>query len=159
MGHKDLPYADQEWFKRVDHPGLFQARTELTEQQLEFIDWLLNPSKDKGTQTEWSSEHGISMRALQFWKKNKLFIDEWERRAAEAYGGMERLQNVLDKLYSVATEADGDKAVKAISLYLQYVDRYTPRKKIVAEGTSIQDLSDDELAQLGENITRLRKEA
>lgn len=152
----DVPYGDQEWYKRADGRVQFQAREGVTELQVEFIDWLLDPSKDKGTQLAWSEAHGISMRSLQVWKKDKRFIDEWEKRAAEAYGGMERLQKILDTLYETAIDK-GD--VKAINLYLQYVDRYTPRKVVVKEGTSVQDLSDEELAQLGENITRLRKEA
>lgn len=149
-----LPYANKEWYKRQeDHAGHFRGRTELTELQLEFIDWLLDPSKDKGSQDKWASEHGTTYRTLKNWKKTKLFTDEWEKRAAEAYGGMERLQSILDRLYETATE-NGD--VKAIQLYLQYVDRYTPKKKIITEGTSLEDLSDEDLAQLGENITRLR---
>lgn len=148
-----------EWFAgahRNEHT--FKPREGLTELQLEFIDWLLDPAKS-GTQKQWAEDHGVSERALHFWKKDKRFTDEWEKRAAEAYGGMERLQSVLDKLYTVATEAEGDKAVKAIQLYLQYVDRYTPTKKIVREGTHVRDLTDEELARLGENVILLRKEA
>lgn len=161
MGRKtsDLPYANQEWFKRQENHANHVPRTECTEKQLEFIDWLLDPSREKGSQDQWAEQHGVSPRTLRLWKKQKYFTDAWEKKAAEAYGGMERLQAVLDKLYSVATDAEGDKAVKAIQLYLQYVDRYTPKTKVITEGTSLEDLSDEELAQLGENITRLRKEA
>jgi hypothetical protein len=129
---------------------------ELTELQLEFIDWVLDPSKAKGTQVEWCAEHNISVRAVQKWKKTKLFTDEWEKRAAEAYGGQERLTKILDALFDAATEK-GD--VKAMNLYLQYTDRYTPTRVVRTEGTALTDLSDKELADLGENITRLRRQA
>lgn len=137
----------------------FQARTELTELQLEYLDWLLDPSKDKGTQKAWCEAHAVTERAVQKWKKHPLFVAEWEKQAMKAYGGMERLTAVIDKLYDAAVEGKGnDGGVKAISLYLQYVDRYTPKRINLTEGTSVEDLSDEELAQVGENITRLRKE-
>ncbi len=147
-----LPYANQDWYKRSDGHR-YEARTALTETQIECIDWLLDPGQ-KPTQVEWAEAHGVSPRTIRGWKKSKLFTDEWERRAALVNGGIERIQLIVDKLYESALQGD----VKAIQLYLQYVDRFTPKKQVEV-GRAVEDLSDEELAQALESVAVLRKGA
>ena len=126
---------------------------ELTEQQKAFMEFLLDPDSSKPSQRDWCAENGVSVRTAISWKKNKLFRDEWEKRAYEIHGGPERISKIVDKLYDRAIEGD----VKAMQLYLQYVDKFTPKKEIVTESKALAEMSDEELADLGENIINLRK--
>jgi hypothetical protein len=55
----------------------------------------------------------------------------------------ERTQSVIDALFRQA--ADGD--VKAASLYLQYIDKFTPKRRVVVDDErAASGLSDLELA-------------
>lgn len=117
------------------HPGEF-----LNEKQLEFIDFLLTPNH--GTQAEWAAANDVHSRTLSAWKSERFFREEWDRRAKKINGGIERVQQVIDALFQQALNGD----VKAMSLYLQYVDRYTPTQKVVEEDRSVKDMSDEELA-------------
>ena len=55
---------------------------------------------------------------------------------------MERVQSVIDAVYKEAAQGD----VKAASLYLQYVDRFTPKRQIIVDDDAAS-LSDDALVQ------------
>ena len=55
----------------------------------------------------------------------------------------ERVQSVIDALWQQA--ANGD--VKAASLYLQYIDKFTPKRKVsVEDDRDVAAFSDEELA-------------
>ena len=67
----------------------------------------------------------------------------WDRRCAELNIHPERTQSVIDALFRQA--ADGD--VKAASLYLQYIDKFTPKRRVVVDDErAASGLSDLELA-------------
>lgn len=127
----------------------------LTEAQLGFLDWLVDPSKTKGTQNEFARKLGVNGGTLTKWKKDPFFRDEWEKRLAELNVSPDRIQNVVDQLYRAAVS---DPTGKAALSYLAYIDRYTPAKKIVVEDRAVKDLTDDELAeQLEGQIIALRR--
>lgn len=112
------------------------------ELQSQFIDWLLGDADTElQTQRAWCQFHGINERTVRDWKKDPRFRAEWERRAAQKNVSPERMQNVLDTLYRVATE-QGD--VAAAKLYIEQVNRLLPPKKIEDEG-DYAALSDEEL--------------
>jgi hypothetical protein len=70
-------------------------------------------------------------------------VREWDRRCAELNIHPERTQSVIDALFRQA--ADGD--VKAASLYLQYIDKFTPKRRVVVDDErAASGLSDLELA-------------
>ena len=84
--------------------------------------------------------HESSIRRI---KADVRFIKEWDRRCAELNIHPERTQSVIDSLWSQA--AGGD--VKAASLYLQYIDKFTPKRKVVVDDErDAESLSDSELA-------------
>ena len=99
-------------------------------------------------------ENGIHEDSLRRIKRDARFIKEWDRRAAELNINPERVQSVIDALWQRA--ADGD--VKAASLYLQYIDKFTPKRKVaVAEDKDVVSMSDSELAdELEATIATLR---
>ena len=76
-------------------------------------------------------------------KRDPRFMKEWDRRAAELNIHPERTQTVIDALFAQA--ADGD--VKAASLYLQYIEKFTPKRRLVVEDKDASSLSDLELAE------------
>ena len=121
----------------------------------EFLEWLLQgPERVPYTQREWAKQNDIHEDSLRRIKRDARFVKEWDRRAAELNINPERVQSVIDALWQCA--ADGD--VKAASLYLQYIDKFTPKRKVaVAEDRDVAALSDIELAdELEAQIFNLR---
>jgi SOS response regulatory protein OraA/RecX len=108
--------------------------------QDEFIDWLLSDPRDPQHQYQWAEQHGYNPDSLKRWKRDARFIQEWERRAAEKNISVDRVQSVVDALHAMAVLGD----VKAANLYLQYVQRFMPTKKVIHEDeTSLADLDDE----------------
>ena len=110
----------------------------------ELLDWLLlGPERSPRTQREWAADHDIHEDSIRRIKKDTRFIKEWDRRAAELNINPERVQSVIDALWQQA--AGGD--VKAASLYLQYIDKFTPKRKVsVEDERDVALFSDEELA-------------
>jgi hypothetical protein len=107
----------------------------------EFLDWILTDPRMPATQAEWAKEHGFHADTPRRWKVDPRFRKEWERRAAEKNIGIDRIQGVVDAMHTAALSGD----VKAMALYLQYVDRFTPKQIVVTEGSDTKGLSDEEL--------------
>ena len=110
----------------------------------ELLDWLLlGPDRSPRTQKEWVEGRDIHVDSLRRIKRDPRFVREWDRRAAELNIHPERTQSVIDSLFKQA--ADGD--VKAASLYLQYIDKFTPKRRVVVDDErAASGLSDLELA-------------
>ena len=84
--------------------------------------------------------HEDSLRRI---KRDHRFIKEWDRRAAELNINPERVQSVIDSLWQRASDGD----VKAASLYLQYIEKFTPKRKVVVDDErDVAGFSDEELA-------------
>jgi hypothetical protein len=107
----------------------------------EFIDWLVDPMRSPATQREWAVLRGISPDTVSRWKRNPDFVRVWEGRARELNVGVERTQAVVNALFGAATAGD----TKAASLYLQYIDKFTPKQRLVVEDAEVAGLSDAEL--------------
>lgn len=109
-----------------------------------FLDWLLQGAeRTPKTQRDWAIENDIHEDSLRRIKRDHRFIKEWDRRAAELNINPERVQSVIDALWQRA--ADGD--VKASSLYLQYIDKFTPKRRVVVDDErDAAGLTDGELA-------------
>lgn len=113
----------------------------MPELQEKFLDWLLTDPRMPSSQRQWALENGVNERTVKRWKADPKFIAAWEAKARDKNISVDRVQNVVDSLYASAVAGD----VKAQSLYLQYVDRFVPKKAIVHEDRATQSLSDDEL--------------
>ena len=115
----------------------------MPEQWIEFLDWLLSDVREPATQKEWCAERGLNDRTVRRWKADSRFTREWDRRAAELNVHPERTQSVVDALYRQAAQGD----VKAAALYLQYIDKFTPKRRVlVDDDRSATGMSDEELA-------------
>ena len=99
----------------------------------DFLEWLLKgPEREPRTQREWAAENKIHEDSLRRIKRDHRFIKEWDRGAAELNINPERA-------------SDGD--VKAASLYLQYIEKFTPKRKVVVDDErAVAGFSDEELA-------------
>tara|TARA_Y100001951_G_scaffold89163_1_gene81323 strand:- start:198 stop:476 length:279 start_codon:yes stop_codon:yes gene_type:complete len=86
-------------------------------------------------------------------KRDSRFAREWDRRAAELNVHPERTQGVIDALHGAAVRG----SVQAASLYLQYVEKFTPKRRVVVDDAAVVDLSDGELAdELEAQVRHLR---
>ena len=114
------------------------------------LDWvLLGPERTPPTQKEWAAENGMHEDSIRRIKRDVRFVREWDRRAAELNVHPERTQTVIDALYGAA--AGGD--VKAASLYLQYVEKFTPKRRVIVDDErDAAGLSDAELADELESL-------
>ena len=113
------------------------------------LDWLL-PS----TQYEWAELNGLHEDSIRRIKRDQRFAREWDRRAAELNIHPERTQSVIDALHGQAVGG----SVQAASLYLQYIEKFTPRRRVlVDDDRDAAGLSDLELAdELEAQVSHLR---
>ncbi len=118
------------------------------------LDWLLQgPDRVPKYQKDWAAENKISPDSIRRIKRDPRFAKEWDRRAAELNIHPERTQSVIDALHAQAVSG----STQAASLYLQYIEKFTPRRKIVVEDRDAAGMSDDELAdELEAQIHHLR---
>ena len=107
-----------------------------------YLDWLLSEDREPSTTKAWAAENGVNDRTVRRWKADPRFIREWDRRAAELNVHPERTQSVVDALHAAAVAGD----VKAASLYLQYIEKFTPQRRVVVDDDRmVAGLSDSEL--------------
>ena len=119
------------------------------------LDWLLQgPDRDPRTQYEWAELNGMHEDSVRRIKRDQRFAKEWDRRAAELNIHPERTQSVIDSLHAQAVGG----SVQAASLYLQYVEKFTPKRRVVVDDDrEVSGLSDDELAdELLDQVSHLR---
>ena len=120
----------------------------------DLLDWLLQgPDRVPKFQKDWAKENKIHEDSIRRIKRDPRFAKEWDRRAAELNIHPERTQSVIDALHAQAVSG----STQAASLYLQYIEKFTPRRKIVVEDRDAAGMSDDELAdELEAQIHHLR---
>lgn len=111
---------------------------ELTNLQLEFLDYMTSP--DHGTQVEFARSHGVTEETLRRWKKTEWWQDAVEERMRELYLSPERVVEVLRAVHENAVKGD----IQAQKLYMQYLDRLNPIRAAV-EDRSVTEMSDAEL--------------
>ena len=119
------------------------------------LDWLLQgPDRVPKLQYEWAAENKIAADSIRRIKRDPRFAKEWDRRAAELNIHPERTQSVIDALHAQAVGG----SVQAASLYLQYIEKFTPKRRMVVEDErDVAALSDAELAdELEAQILHLR---
>ena len=108
------------------------------------LDWLLlGPERAPSTQRDWATENDLHEDSIRRIKRDPRFVREWDRRAAELNVNPERVQSVVDALWQRASAGD----TKAASLYLQYVEKFTPKRRLVVDDArEVAGMSDAELA-------------
>ena len=134
---------DEELGERV-MPKLWQS----------LLEWFLKgPDRVPSTQKDWAAANGCHEDSVRRIKRDPRFFREWDRRAAELNVHPERTQSVIDSLHSQAVGG----SVQAASLYLQYVEKFTPKRRLVVDEPEASELSDGELAdELEAQVRHLR---
>jgi len=120
----------------------------------DLLEWFLKgPDRDPRTQKEWAAANGCHEDSVRRIKRDVRFAREWDRRAAELNIHPERTQSVIDSLHSQAVGG----SVQAASLYLQYVEKFTPKRRVLVDDREASGLSDLELAdELEAQVLHLR---
>ena len=121
----------------------------------QLLDWLLQgPDRDPRNQYEWAELNGIHEDSVRRIKRDVRFAREWDRRAAELNIHPERTQSVIDALHQQAVGG----SVQAASLYLQYIEKFTPKRRVVVDDDrEVSGLSDGELVdELLDQVSHLR---
>jgi hypothetical protein len=118
------------------------------------LDWLLcGPDREPKLQKEWAVLNGLHGDSIRRIKRDARFIKEWDRRAAELNISPERTQSVVDALHAQAVSGN----TQAASLYLQFIDKFTPTRKVVVDETAVEGMSNGELAEaLEAEVAHLR---
>ena len=110
----------------------------------DLLDWLLQgPDREPKHQYEWAEANGMHEDSIRRSKRDARFAKEWDRRAAELNIHPERTQSVIDALHAQAVGG----SVQAASLYLQYIEKFTPKRKVVVDDREASGLSNDELVE------------
>ena len=118
------------------------------------LEWFLKgPDRVPTTQKEWASARKCHEDSVRRIKRDARFAREWDRRAAELNIHPERTQSVIDSLHAQAVGG----SVQDASLYLQYVEKFTPKRRVVVDDREATGLSDVELAdELEAQVLHLR---
>lgn len=107
----------------------------------EFVLFYCDPQRSCSMK-EWAEAHGRAYGTVVAWPRTNPTIRRLiEKRYAELNVDPERIQRVVDALWTAA--CDGD--TKAAALYLQFTERLQPTQRIVVEDKRVEGLSDDEL--------------
>jgi nitrogen regulatory protein PII len=109
----------------------------------DYVDWLCTPEADRDprTKTAWAKEHTVDYSTVKRWDTDDRVKQLITLRANSLNMGPERVQQVMNAIYNKAKGGD----MTAAKLYMDHVDKITPRK------TGKEDLSDltaEELAEL-----------
>jgi hypothetical protein len=113
---------------------------ELTDTQLEYVQWRAQPQGVRGTKKGWADDHGINERTLQRWESESWFRPALERELAKLNVEPDRIQVVLDALWKEAKGGD----VQAAREYLKAVEELRPPRPSM-EDASVASLTDEEL--------------
>ena len=126
----------------------------MPEQWQNLLEWFLRrPDRSPVTQKEWAAANGMHEDSVRRIKRDIRFAKEWDRRAAELNIHPERTQSVIDALHAQAVGG----STQAASLYLQYVEKFTPKRRVVVDDRDALGLSDGELAdELEAQVLHLR---
>jgi hypothetical protein len=121
-----------------------------------FIEWLCTPKRDREppTQEAFAEQHGLEPALLTRWKRDRSFLDEWERHYLSTIGSPERKQNILDTMYRTGTDADDPRHVQAGAKYMELVEGLKPQRLDVHHHGPVESLSE---AQIDEMLARERE--
>lgn len=134
------------------------GRTEISEQQAEFLEWLVTPpeGRNPSSQNEWARQHGLATQTVVRWKNHDaVFRAAWEKRMVDLGVGPEPMQDILNALRLAAGEGD----VQAAKAYIAWVEKISPPKKAEQDAAAIEDMTDDEFADMLEGLIALREAA
>lgn len=135
-------YKDGDWRK----PVRTNVRTDITEKQERFLDWLTDPERS-GSQEQLAATLDLHYTTLSKWKTEALFVKRWEQRLRSMNVSPERTQLLMDRTFKIAQDAKDADALKAIELYMKLVDRISPQRIAIEVERPLSEMSPEELAE------------
>lgn len=118
------------------------------------LDWLMAGSdRSPRYQYEWAEKNGCHEDSVRRIKRDPRFRRDWDARCAELNISPERTQSVVDALHAQAVDGN----TQAASLYLQFIDKFTPKRRVVIDEAAVEGMSNGELAEaLEAEVAHLR---
>ena len=116
----------------------------LTNEQEEYLAWLLTPEDQRQPQTkkEWALAHDMHVNTLGQWEKKKNFRERWQLGIEALNQSPERTQKLLEALYIKGISGD----TKSAELYLKATGNMPNSSTLnIKTETSLRDISDDDL--------------
>lgn len=133
------------------------TRDDLTENQCQYLDWLLTSPKDRElTQTKLADQLGVSARTLRDWKQHDTFFAVWQKEARRIGGGPERTQQAMDALHQIFQDEESRSSdrVAAAKEFMRYAQAINPPEESDKPKT-VEEMSLEELNSLiAEEATR-----
>lgn len=106
-----------------------------------FIDWRCDPERS-GTMKQWAEDNGIPYATVHQWSSQDPSIRAIiERRLGEFNTSPERLQEIVTAMWDKAKEGD----TRAAQLYLQYVERIAPVRRLENTQRGASEMTDEEV--------------
>lgn len=129
-----------------------QGRPVMPLLQREFLEWLVTPAgvREPPTESGFALLHDVSVRSLRRYKDDPRFKEAWEERLRDTNFSPERVQNIIENLYEIAISGKTQQAVRAAEMYLQYVQRSSPKRAPLPIDSRIAAMSNDELLALAQ---------
>ena len=118
----------------------------LTNEQEEYLAWLLTPEDQRQPQTkkEWALAHDLHVNTLGQWEKKKNFRERWQLGIEALNQSPERTQKLLEALYIKGISGD----TKSAELYLKATGSMPSQTLNIKQETSVKDLSQEDLEGL-----------
>lgn len=114
----------------------------MPELQDEFLEWLLTHEYERvpRTEQEWGQLHGVAHNTLQYWKRDKRFREQWNKRHAETMVSPARMQSITDSLFAAAKGGD----IGAAKQYAAMVEKMQPPVQVTRDA-QLMAMTDAEL--------------
>lgn len=106
-----------------------------------FIDWRCDAAR-VGTLKDWAEANDVAYDTVRHWNTQDPSVRAIiERRLGEFNTSPERLQEIIAAMWDKAQKGD----TKAAQLYLAYVERVSPSKRIEQVEGAAAEMTDEEL--------------
>lgn len=125
-------------------------RTELNDpRHIALVEWLVSDPRERGTAREFAASLEVAERTVRGWKEREDVQKRWGERAVEVGGDPERLQRVMDALYSEAVDSESAKQVQAASTWAKLAGAIKPPKtEHLKSRADMKGLTDEQVAAM-----------
>lgn len=115
----------------------------LTPDQERFAEWLATPkpARKPGTEKAFAASIGVTAMTCYRWRQLTSVQDRVEELVYEAVGGMDRVRQVVDKVFDDAMKG----SVKDKELFLKFSGVIVDRRKVERVNLDYEEMTDEEL--------------
>lgn len=115
------------------------------ESQEVYVEWLVTPKamREPATKTVLAETLGVTLRTLNLWEKTPFVMKEVSRRTKNQ-AKVTKASDVLEALYTTATDTESARQVSAAKVFLDYIE--TSVEEVTAE--ELADMKPEELMEM-----------